>query len=315
MAGHWRNRSWRSGRSRGGPSGVARQPSPAEGIGEAFEVAVAECMRQFGWSSRTTPKNDFGADVVCRSGRDVMVIQCKCYAPNNSVGIEAVQEAYTAMPHYGANIGLVVFRGKPTRQARKLAESSGVELFHTSQLVHGWKHDRSVEWQRQREEAERARVAAAENARRAKAHAEEQRRAVIVAERRALVARRWALERARHAHALVAWQAHTKHRPRLLAAGGMLVLGALLSAAYFLVTQGRVPHEFTLGTTVAVGGGLLLVARKRAAPEEPTPPPELDVNETTIILCKECGQKLRVPMHRDLKVRCPSCKASWPVQT
>lgn len=114
--------------------------------GEEFEHLVAEKMRLFGWECTITPaSNDFGADVICRQNNQTMIIQCKCYDDVGSIGNSAVYEAYAAIAHYKAQIGIVVYKGQPTRGAKALSLSTGVELYHIDNLQPCWKYDRSVQ--------------------------------------------------------------------------------------------------------------------------------------------------------------------------
>jgi len=130
--------------------------------GIAFESLVAAKMRGFGWECTSTPgSSDYGADVICTLGNHKLIIQCKCYADASYVGGDAVRAAYAAVAHYGASHGLVIYRGRPTSQARKLASSTGVHLFHFDELQRGWKFDRTSEGlearRRQERELEKAR--------------------------------------------------------------------------------------------------------------------------------------------------------------
>lgn len=114
--------------------------------GEEFEQLVAEKMRSYGWFCISTPlSNDFGADVVCTREDEKIVIQCKCYDELGSIGNSAVYEAYAAVAHYKAQKGIVVYKGRPTRGAKALCTSTGVELYHISEIEPGWKYDRSVQ--------------------------------------------------------------------------------------------------------------------------------------------------------------------------
>ena len=119
--------------------------------GLEFERFVAERMEGFGWEARCTPgSSDYGADVICTLGSEKLVIQCKCYSSSNSVGGDAVREAYTAMAHFKADHGTVVYRGRPSRQARNLSGTTGVGLYHVDELIEGWAFDRTKEGEKAR---------------------------------------------------------------------------------------------------------------------------------------------------------------------
>ena len=76
----------------------------------------------------TTASNDYGADIkgIDSRGRK-WVIQCKRY--NGSVDNSAVQEVVAAKAHYHAERAAVMTNSTLTKNARKLANENGVEIF------------------------------------------------------------------------------------------------------------------------------------------------------------------------------------------
>ena len=76
----------------------------------------------------TTASNDYGADIKGRDSRGrKWVIQCKRY--NGSVDNSAVQEVVAAKAHYHAERAAVMTNSTLTKNARKLANENGVEIF------------------------------------------------------------------------------------------------------------------------------------------------------------------------------------------
>lgn len=98
-----------------------------------FENWCAAQLRTFGWTAETTVcSGDQGADVVASKDGQRVVIQCKRYGV--PVGNKAVQEAYSAKAHYGANRAAVIATNGYTTSAKALALSTGVVLLAHSEL-------------------------------------------------------------------------------------------------------------------------------------------------------------------------------------
>lgn len=103
----------------------ARDPmqlSPIE-----YENFCALLLTKHGWTVETTKASgDYGADILARSGRTRMVVQCKRYA--KPVGVAAIQQAHTAIAHYRADRAAVMATRGFTKAARTLAASTGTVL-------------------------------------------------------------------------------------------------------------------------------------------------------------------------------------------
>lgn len=98
-----------------------------------FERWCAATLRKAGWRTRLTgASGDQGADVVAERDGATVVLQCKLYA--KPVGNKAVQEAFAARRHYGADAAAVVTNAAFTRSATQLAATTGVALLHYSEL-------------------------------------------------------------------------------------------------------------------------------------------------------------------------------------
>lgn len=99
--------------------------------GVAFERFVGEALEQRGWKvAYTRTSGDFGADIVAERGKDRMLVQCKRY--NHPVGLEAVQQVYAALAHYGGTRGVVVTNHRFTQAAKTLATSTHIDLWDRS---------------------------------------------------------------------------------------------------------------------------------------------------------------------------------------
>lgn len=98
-----------------------------------YERHCAFLLEQAGWNARVTQASgDQGADVIATRDGVKIVVQCKLYS--GTVGNKAVQEAYTARQHQGADIAIVATNAEFTPQARQLAGTTGVYLLHHQQL-------------------------------------------------------------------------------------------------------------------------------------------------------------------------------------
>lgn len=106
--------------------------SPGMAPGD-YEMHCALLLRQAGWDANHMGKSgDQGTDVLARSGRLTLVVQCKLYS--GSVGNDAVQQVIAARAFQRAQIAVVVSNQRYTRSARALAASSSVYLLHHSDL-------------------------------------------------------------------------------------------------------------------------------------------------------------------------------------
>lgn len=98
-----------------------------------FEGMCAQVLRECGWQASTTSgSGDQGADVIGTREGIKFVLQCKLYS--GAVGNKAVQEVIAAKSFYRANIAAVVTNAQFTPSAHQLANSSGIELVHFSDL-------------------------------------------------------------------------------------------------------------------------------------------------------------------------------------
>lgn len=98
-----------------------------------FETCCSDYLLTRGWRSETTKgSGDFGIDVLARKRGRSLVVQCKLLS--KPVGIKAVQEAHAGRGYANADIAAVVSNRGYTRQARELAERTGVLLLHFTDL-------------------------------------------------------------------------------------------------------------------------------------------------------------------------------------
>lgn len=103
--------------------------------GRQFEEYLSQLLKRQGYKVRLTKyTGDFGADLILTSPEGkVIVVQAKRY--KNTVGIKAVQEVGTSMPHYNASEAWVITNSYYTKAARSLAKSNGIHLFNRDDLI------------------------------------------------------------------------------------------------------------------------------------------------------------------------------------
>ncbi|PSL48482.1 restriction endonuclease [Salsuginibacillus halophilus] len=110
--------------------------------GYAFESYIAELLKASGYKhvSVTQGSSDFGADLVIDTAETRIVLQAKRY--NSTIGVRAVQEVYTAMPYYEADMAWVVSNSYYTKAAHTLASAAGVTLIDRDELERWMKDTR-----------------------------------------------------------------------------------------------------------------------------------------------------------------------------
>jgi restriction system protein len=102
--------------------------------GFQFERYLALLFRSQGYKTTVTSKTgDYGADLILEKNGQKIAVQAKRYSKN--VGIEAVQQVYASLAHYGASTAWVVTNRDFTEAAYKLAASNGVRLINREALI------------------------------------------------------------------------------------------------------------------------------------------------------------------------------------
>ena len=102
--------------------------------GIEFEEYLGVLFKSQGYKVEETPTTgDYGADLILKKGREVIVVQAKRYT--NSVGIAAVQEVIPAVKMYNANAAWVVSNSYYTNAALTLAKSNDVKMINRDKLI------------------------------------------------------------------------------------------------------------------------------------------------------------------------------------
>lgn len=99
-----------------------------------YERHCALLLRDAGWDATLTPATgDQGADVIAEKAGVRLVVQCKLYS-SQTVGNDAVQQAFAAKNFQRAQLAAVVSNAPFTPSARQLAMTTGVLLLHHEEL-------------------------------------------------------------------------------------------------------------------------------------------------------------------------------------
>ena len=101
--------------------------------GESFEQYLKAHFKKMGYKVKETRKSgDYGADLLLKKWGKTTVVQAKRY--EKPVGLSAVQEVIGAMAYYEADKAMVITNRTFTRNARNLADQSGVDLWDRDSL-------------------------------------------------------------------------------------------------------------------------------------------------------------------------------------
>lgn len=101
--------------------------------GVQFEDFLEHLFTLKGYKVERTPvTGDFGADLILNRQDEKIAVQAKCYS--NSVGVDAVQQALSGKAYYKCRHAMVITNNKFTRNARKFANTTKVELWDRERL-------------------------------------------------------------------------------------------------------------------------------------------------------------------------------------
>lgn len=104
--------------------------------GLQFEVYLKALFKELGYKVKVTKEtNDFGADLVMMKNNKKIVVQAKRYKYKSNVSVDAVQQIYTAIPYYKANVAWIITNSFYTKNAQKLANVCDVKLLNRYKLI------------------------------------------------------------------------------------------------------------------------------------------------------------------------------------
>lgn len=104
--------------------------------GLEFEEVFAKLLQHLNYTDIkvTSGSRDFGIDVLAKDNNNILYgFQCKLYS--NSVGNDAIQQAYSGKRHYNCDIVIVVTNNSFTEQAIEQARETQVILWDRKTLI------------------------------------------------------------------------------------------------------------------------------------------------------------------------------------
>lgn len=106
--------------------------------GSEFERYLYRFFTELGYEDtyKTQGSGDFGADLVFTDREGIRnVLQAKCYAEHNKIGLGAVQEIYSSMRYYEAEKCIVLTSSYFTKACETLAGVNAVKLLDRNDLI------------------------------------------------------------------------------------------------------------------------------------------------------------------------------------
>ena len=103
--------------------------------GHEFEEFLYYLFLNMGFQVTLTPKShDYGADLILKIGNKTIAVQSKLYH-NHTIGVSSVQEVYSSIKYYKADLGIVVTNSKFSKNSISLASSTNVLLWDKNMLI------------------------------------------------------------------------------------------------------------------------------------------------------------------------------------
>lgn len=103
--------------------------------GNEFEEFLYYLFLNMGFEVILTPKShDYGADLILKTRNKTIVVQSKLYH-NHTIGISSVQEVYSSIKYYNADLGIVVTNSKFSKNSINLANSTNILLWDKNTLI------------------------------------------------------------------------------------------------------------------------------------------------------------------------------------
>lgn len=106
-----------------------------------FELFTADLFRRMGCAAQTTSKtNDGGFDIVLFKNGRRSIVECKCYAPDQTIGRPLLQKLAGANMIAKAEFMVFVATCDFSREARKYAERVDITLINGTKLIELVRH-------------------------------------------------------------------------------------------------------------------------------------------------------------------------------
>ncbi len=103
--------------------------------GHEFEEFLYYLFLNIGFEVSITPKShDYGADLILTIYNKKIVVQSKLYT-SHKVGVSSVQEVYSSIKYYNADMGIVVTNSDFSKNSINLANSTNILLWDKNMLI------------------------------------------------------------------------------------------------------------------------------------------------------------------------------------
>ena len=104
--------------------------------GDEFEDFCANLLERRGFEDveKTPASHDYGIDIFAKKDGITYAIQCKCYS--DTVGIKAVQEAYSGKDYYDCMVAVVMTNQRFSSPASDFAQKLRVLLWDGKVIEH-----------------------------------------------------------------------------------------------------------------------------------------------------------------------------------
>ena len=101
-----------------------------------FEKFCADLFASMGYKYKLTPPtNDGGYDILLIKNGEKVIVECKCYSPDNNIGRPYIQKLVGANQIVGADKMLFITTSDYSAAAVTYAEEAGVELINDLGLL------------------------------------------------------------------------------------------------------------------------------------------------------------------------------------
>ena len=101
-----------------------------------FEKLVGQVFTSLGYEVQMTPRtNDQGCDAIMHKNGKIVLVECKLYAANRSIGRPLIQKFHSAMNHFKATSGYFVTTGIFANTAIRYAEGKSIKLIGPQKLL------------------------------------------------------------------------------------------------------------------------------------------------------------------------------------
>lgn len=100
-----------------------------------FEHEIRDLVEAFGYQAESTaPSHDFGVDVIARSNRRIVVIQCKLYGKCR-IGGDTMMKLVGSRQYFKATDAICITTSRFTKQAQEIANKEDIKLIDGAKIV------------------------------------------------------------------------------------------------------------------------------------------------------------------------------------